>query len=423
MKAEFERLPAALKGFIRDIGHFADGQGAVLYLVGGSVRDMILAQGHMDLDFVVEGDGVGFAASLAQKKRAKVIVHRRFGTATVWFPEGYKVDFASARREVYEKPGALPLVTAGTIHDDLFRRDFTINAMAMCLNFSRFGELVDDFGGQKDLRAGLIRVLHSLSFFDDPTRILRAIRFEQRLGFVLEKGTLAVLREALQCGVLHRVQKHRLKDEMVLIFKEQDPFPALDRLGRLAGFSFITPALRRVSSWRWEFTEVRRALEAFRLRHPKKHLEPYRMALALFFARISFKKAKAVMHDFAFHRTESAGVLSLMNCFPAAKRELRRRSVGASAVFRVLFPLSLEMVLLLPVLLRSGEVKRRVGIYVEWSSLQRLHVKGEDLLALGLKPGPRYKEILRDLLSAKIDKEVKTREDEIAWVKRFAMKG
>jgi tRNA nucleotidyltransferase (CCA-adding enzyme) len=423
MKAKFEQVPDALKDLVRGIGHFADEKKAALYLVGGSVRDIILGESHADLDFVVEGDGIAFAESYAQKKRARIIVHRRFGTATLWLSESHKVDSASARCEVYESPGALPIVAPGTIHDDLFRRDFTINAMAMCVNDSRFGELVDDFGGQSDLKGGIVRALHSLSFFDDPTRILRAVRFEQRFGFDLDKNTLADLREAVRSRMLHKVGKHRLRDELVLIFKEPDPFRALERLGYLAGLSFIAPGLARSTSWRREFSEAKRAMKAFKSAHPKKHLEPAMTAFLLFFARLSYKEAKAVMFDFAFHRAESAALLSLIRQLPAAKNELCRRSLRPSAVYRILESLRFEAVLLLPILLRSDQARRHVTYFLEWSAAQRLHLKGEDLKALGLKPGPRYKEILRDLLSAKIDNDVESREDEVAWVKCLVTKG
>jgi tRNA nucleotidyltransferase (CCA-adding enzyme) len=150
MRKKFNRLPASFK----EMGAFADTRSVALFFVGGSVRDMILGVEQSDLDFSVEGDGVGFALDLAKKWRVQAVVHRRFGTATLRTPRGIKIDIATARREVYETPGALPVVAVGSIHDDLFRRDFTINAMALCVNASRFGELIDDFGGERDLRSG-----------------------------------------------------------------------------------------------------------------------------------------------------------------------------------------------------------------------------------------------------------------------------
>lgn len=417
MRKKFDRLPEVLKDLVLEMGAFADARKVVLFLVGGSVRDMILGAGHTDLDFSVEGDGVGFALDLAKKWRVQAVIHRRFRTATLRTSEGVKIDIATARRESYETPGALPVVAVGTIHDDLFRRDFSINAMALCVNVSRFGELIDDFGGERDLGAGAVKTLHSLSFMDDPTRIVRAVRFEQRFDFAIEKNTLGALREAVKARMLERVQKHRLRDEILLVFKEAEPLKALERLHQLAGFSFISPGLRWEQSWRREFRAAGNAMAAFKASHPKRHVEPEALYLALFLARLPLKEAKAVMLDFAFHRAVSARVLSLVQHFPGIQRELSRADVRPSAAHRLLAPLSAEVALLVSVLSGSREVGRHVAYFLDGTSDLRSHLKGEDLKALGLKPGPRYKEILRGLLSARIDGELSGRDEEIAWVR------
>src|SRR5438445_9662741 len=190
------RLPAKIFKRLQEIGRLADATSMSAYLVGGLVRDLLLGRQNLDVDIAVEGDGMAFARRLADRYGAGLKVFDRFATALVVFPDGFKLDVATARCESYAHPTALPTVEPSSIKDDLYRRDFTINALAIRLNATPFGELVDFYGGRHDLSAEIIRVLHARSFVDDPTRVFRAIRFEQRLGFRIETHTLTLLKEA-----------------------------------------------------------------------------------------------------------------------------------------------------------------------------------------------------------------------------------
>ena len=182
-----EQLPSDIAAFIRLAGEVAEKRQQRLYLVGGVVRDLLLERVNLDIDMVVEGDAIKLAQAIAGVNQAKVITHPRFGTATLKWGKR-SADFATARAETYARPGALPTVKPGTISDDLARRDFTINAMAVELNPRRFGELIDPFGGRQDIEKKLVRVLHDKSFTDDATRIWRAVRYEQRLDFQYRAG-------------------------------------------------------------------------------------------------------------------------------------------------------------------------------------------------------------------------------------------
>ena len=186
------QLPTELSGFLRSAGRVAAGRRENLYLVGGTVRDLLLGEASYDLDLVVEGDGPALAAALAPG--SKLTVHRRFGTAKFKWQQ-WSVDLATARRESYSRPGALPRVTPGSIGDDLWRRDYSVNAMAIALNPRSFGSFIDLYGGQEDLGAGLLHILHERSFIDDATRIWRGLRYEQRLGFKFERNTLRLLKQ------------------------------------------------------------------------------------------------------------------------------------------------------------------------------------------------------------------------------------
>jgi tRNA nucleotidyltransferase (CCA-adding enzyme) len=191
-----EQLPADLIDFIREAGEEAQRQQQRLYLVGGTVRDLLLERNNNDLDMVVEGDAIRLAEEIAARRQAKAIVHRRFRTAKVRWSER-SADLTTARAETYARPGALPSVKPGTISDDLSRRDFTVNAIAIELNPRRFGDIIDPHGGRHDLKNKLIRVLHDKSYIDDATRIWRAIRYEQRLDFRLELATEALLKQCI----------------------------------------------------------------------------------------------------------------------------------------------------------------------------------------------------------------------------------
>ncbi len=208
------RLNPKSLALVRSIGLLAQKQGVAAYLVGGPVRDLMLKLSNIDLDITVEGNGMRLADSFAALHRgARVTRYPAFKTATVRLPDGPLVDFATARAEIYVRGGAFPAVVPSGIKDDLLRRDFTINAMAIAINPDTWGKLMDPFGGRADLLSQRIRVLHEKSFLDDPTRILRAARFKARLGFRMEAKTLKLLKSAVKIKVLDTIKPQRyLKD-------------------------------------------------------------------------------------------------------------------------------------------------------------------------------------------------------------------
>jgi tRNA nucleotidyltransferase (CCA-adding enzyme) len=217
---------------IEIVGKIADRLKVQAYIVGGSVRDKMLGLSNYDLDFVVEGDGIKFAKVLTRTLKGKLTIYRAFGTATIEL-RGKNIDIATARKESYKYPAAYPTVKPGTIKDDLFRRDFTINAMALAINKRKIGKLVDFYGGQKDLKKGVIRVLHDKSFVDDPTRIFRAVRFSVRFGFTIEPHTKRLIKEAILDGLLGEVNTGRIRKEIELFLKEKNPKKCLVVFGNL----------------------------------------------------------------------------------------------------------------------------------------------------------------------------------------------
>lgn len=235
------RLPKRIVNLLRLIGIYGDEMKMPVYVVGGFVRDLILNIENYDIDIVVEGNGVEFAKYMASQFNAIVVPYEKFFTATVVFKDGFKVDVATARTEYYEKPGELPQVDISTIRKDLYRRDFTINAMAIKLNPNEFGLLYDFFNCRKDLENGVIRVLHNLSFIEDPTRIVRGIRFEQRYNFQMEEHTLSLLKKNLEEGYLERVSGSRIRQELEKILEEKEPIRAIKRMAELGMIRHIFP--------------------------------------------------------------------------------------------------------------------------------------------------------------------------------------
>ena len=251
-----QRLPAEMVEPIKKVAVIAGGKNLSLYLVGGIVRDLLLGQYNFDLDLVVEGDAIGLAKEFAEKVGGKLTVHPMFNTAKLTIGK-WSIDIAMARTETYAKPGALPAVKPGTLKTDLFRRDFTINAMAVCLSPDNYGGLFDLYGGLKDLNDKFIRVLHEKSFIDDATRICRAIRYEQRLGFQIEPETLKLLKRDI--SMLKTVGSYRLRHELEMILKEAKPEKILIIADKLGVLKELHPALKADKWLMSKFREARQS--------------------------------------------------------------------------------------------------------------------------------------------------------------------
>ncbi len=257
-----ERIAPRVMNIVRMAGEAAAGRGQALYLVGGAVRDLLLGRINIDLDLVVEDDAIDLARYLSQRLDAKVIAHERFGTAKL-ISGGFLLDLVTARSETYEKPGALPRVSPGTIGDDLGRRDFTINAMALGLSPPHLGQLVDPFGGCQDLESRLIRTLHERSFIDDATRLFRAVRYEHRLKFRLEDKTEELARRDISC--IETITGDRLRHEIELILAESEPEGILKRAGELGILARLQAGLNGDV---WLANRFRQAREVFAPKQP-----------------------------------------------------------------------------------------------------------------------------------------------------------
>ncbi|MDD5205652.1 MAG: CBS domain-containing protein, partial [Desulfobacterales bacterium] len=272
-----ERLPRKVSKILADLGTAADGLGYNAFLVGGFVRDLLLVRENFDVDVVIEGDGIRFAQEFARIYGIKVRCHQKFGTAVLIFPDGFKIDVATARIEYYDSPAALPNVEESSLKMDLYRRDFTINTLAIRLNKGDFGGLIDYFGGAKDIKEKVIRVLHNLSFVEDPTRVLRAIRFEQRFGFKIGKLTLSLMKNAVSINSFKGVSGRRLFLELKLILTEQEPFKAIQRMSEFDLLKVISPRLKLSPEMSAVMEEIKGVLSWFNLLYLGESYDPWKV--------------------------------------------------------------------------------------------------------------------------------------------------
>ena len=420
MKEYLNKLPKELKDVVALISRRAALRGAPVYLVGGFVRDLLLGVKNLDLDIVIEGDGILFAEDLAEIFKAKLTRHRRFGTATVILKTGLKIDIATARKEFYPKPAHLPVVSGGTLKDDLFRRDFTVNAMAVDITRDNYGRLADLFGGKADLASKKIRVMHGLSFIDDPTRILRAVRFEKRYDFRIEDGTLKLLKEAVKLRMLEKVEPQRVRDDLILILKERDPLKQIKRLGQLAGFGFISPRLKVLQKERALLASLKSEIAWFNSNYPDRR--PIDAWLVYFMGltdSLTVSETKAACRRVVFRSGEEKRIFVYKKINRNLVSRLSRRGIKPSQIFAILEPLSYEIILSLKAKYRAPAIKKHIEDFLEIYNGMRIYSCGHDLHDLGLAPGPHYQGIFTRVLNAKLNGIVKTKDEELCLIRKL----
>ena len=415
-----DRLPPAVLHLLRTAGELAERLGYSAYVVGGFVRDLLLGIDNLDVDLVVEGDGIAFARALAKDKDGRVKVHERFGTAVVFFPDGFKLDVATARTEYYEYPTALPTVEQSSIKKDLYRRDFTINTLAVRLNPRPFGQLIDFYGGQRDLKERIIRVLHSLSFVEDPTRVFRAIRFELRFGFRLSKETLALIKGAVKMELFHRLSGQRLLDELRCLFSERTPRNAVRRLTDLDLLQFIHPKLEWSIRLDRRLIEVEEALDWYRFSCLDRTINRWLVYAMALVEVLPDQSVDEVLTRFPFTEEERTAIKASRFLTHQVCRQLSRpASLRPSETVRLLTGLSDETIVFLLAKSKSESAKRRLSMFLSTYRDVKPFLTGKDLKALGQKPGPRYREILSRLMEARLDGEVNDEREERELVKRL----
>jgi tRNA nucleotidyltransferase (CCA-adding enzyme) len=419
------RLPRERLTLLRELGDLAARGGVSLYLVGGVVRDLLLKRENWDLDLTVEGDGIAFARLVADRYQAGLVVFERFATSRLVFPDGLKLDIATTRRESYAQPAALPDVEPASLNEDLYRRDFTINAMAIQLNTAQFGRLYDPYGGRRDLKARTLRILHTCSFRDDPTRIFRAIRFEQRFGFRLERTTMRLLAQAASTNLIQQLSGPRLQNEIVLLLAERDPVRAIVRLAQLKLLRFLHRRLCYTKTVKRVVNAVPKALVWWARRLPDSGIDRSVVYLMALSSASSAAVVATMIRRLALSREQAKNLTAGGNRLDRARKQLIEKGiVRPSQVYRILEDFSEEALVLLLAKqmvmqqeVRLSLLKRRLLAYVKNREIKTA-LTGRNLQAMGLEPGPRYKTLLGELLDARIDGMVTTEAEERAFVEK-----
>jgi tRNA nucleotidyltransferase (CCA-adding enzyme) len=392
-------LPEPLLELVQDVSRQAANSEQRVYLVGGVVRDMLLGYPNFDLDLVVEGDAVKLAQQVAKTGQAKLLAHHRFGTAKLRY-ENLTLDLATARKETYARLGALPTVTPGTLKDDLIRRDFSINAMAISLAANDYGELIDPYQGRNDLEHRLIRILHPKSFTDDATRILRGVRYEQRLGFELEAQTIRLLKRDIP--MLDTISGDRIRHELEHIVEEKRPELVIKRLGDLGVLDKLSPSLKGDGGIAEKFDEARRLKKPAQLPSLYFCLLVYSVSgkdIEKFLARLNVPaKLSRAMRD----------TLRLKTSLPL----LGKPSLKPSEIYYLLREYEPVAIQANAIATKSSTIHRHLQLFLTKLRYVRTSLNGEELKKLGISAGPQMGKILEVLHKAKLDGEVRTKADE-----------
>ncbi|HDI45722.1 MAG TPA: CCA tRNA nucleotidyltransferase [Candidatus Omnitrophica bacterium] len=410
LKILYGRLDTKIREILSQIFNVGNELGIKIYLVGGPVRDLLLNMEVVDVDLVVDKDLNAILENLKKKYQFKIEC-TRFLTAKIYLT-GFTVDIAQARKEVYPRPGALPEVRNGSLKADAFRRDFTINALYLRIAEDEFSQLIDYVGGINDLSRKIIRVIKKESFWEDPTRIIRAIRYEQRFGFRMERKTLTLLKEAIKENVFSTVTGQRLGAEFIRTLKEKNPVNALIRMNQLCGFDFITSGVKFTSRkisllTEWNFFPYKDKIsspEIIPLMILFSDLEPSKLNEASQKLELTRQQRKLISNYLSLDRKNiiSAidGNLSITRLYDKLK----------NFDFEIIACLYLEA---------EGKAKRNLKLFIDEILKLKLEIKGDDLKKLGVPSGPVIGKLLDKVRRAKLRGKLESKEDEIRYLKKL----
>lgn len=415
-----ERLDKKLMSLFETIARMAEGRNYGVYVVGGFVRDLLLGIRNLDIDIVVEGDGIKFACELAAELRGRVKSHAKFGTSVIILEDGFRVDVATARMEFYKHPAALPTVEKSSIKADLFRRDFTVNCLAIQLTGKDAFALIDHFNGERDIKDRMIRVLHNLSFIEDPSRIFRAIRFEQRNQFKIGKQTEAFMKIAVKKRLVDELSGSRLLNEIVLIMKENQPVPCIRRMREFSLLQFISPNLQLDSPALEVLDRVEGVLSWAKMvpfAHPPETWFIYFMG---FLSELNKPVFEQVVERLKIPlRLKKRLEMDLEACVEARLRLAGANELSPPEIYDIFSPFSPEGIIFLLAMLADDRANKYATLFVtQYQSQAKLSLTGDDLIAMGVSPGPVFQQVFKALRDARVNGHVNSKKDEISLVQQ-----
>jgi len=337
-------------------------------------------------------------------------------TAVLIFPDGYKVDVATARIEYYESPGAPPIVETSSLKLDLYRRDFTINSLAIKLNKRHYGTLIDYFTAQKDIKERVLRVLHNLSFVEDPTRVFRAVRFEQRFGFKIGKLTLALIKNAVKINCFKDITGRRLFLELKLILKEQDPVKAIERMNELDLLQFVSPEIKLTSGLQTLLEEIRSVITWYNLLYLEEPIDTWKVYWNGLTSSLDTDSLRSLAQRIGMVDLDSRNMLSQRKNSEGLLNALFKFDGDNYQLYTSLVPYDTETLLYLMAKANNEKIKRLISNYFTRLKGTKIQLTGKDLISVGIQPGPIFKNIFDRLLEARLDNVVKTKEYEIRFV-------
>ncbi len=398
------RLPEKVYYLLELFGKLSAKNNQQIYLVGGSVRDLFLGIRSLDFDFVLSKDATEFGNMLSDALKTKVIIHKDFGTIHFSY-EGYEFDFVTARREWYNKNSILPNVENATLKEDLSRRDFTVNAMAISIMPYDFGRLIDLFNGLKDLSEKTIRVLYPLSFLEDPSRLLRAIKYEAKLGFKLSEDTEYLFKKAVELGALMNTKSQRITQELFELLSEtysKKAINLMEKRGVLKEFFGI----KRLSKIKKEALEEEETIVS------KYGLSRLKINL---FILLYGKKKEEIEKILSGFSVKKKTIKEITNGLRIIRQIRRQKKIKEENVLE-LIKMPKEITASVLLFLKDEKHKEELTEYLKNPNKLKPEITGKDLKALGLKEGKQFGEILKELIILKLKGKIKTKKDELDYV-------
>jgi tRNA nucleotidyltransferase (CCA-adding enzyme) len=401
---------------LKKIGEMADSFGYNAFIVGGVVRDLILRKPNYDIDIVIEGDCHKLVEALSKELKTKVIEHKKFGTASILFDDGKKIDIATARIEYYPSPASLPTVEWGSLKLDLYRRDFTINTLAVKLNPGSFGDLIDYFGGLRDIKEGIIRVIHNLSFVEDPTRVFRALRFEGRFNFKISKHTMYLIKNAIKMEVFKLISGPRILNEIELVFQEEEVVKIFDKIDQLELMKYIHPKI----NWKEVknlFVRAKELLKWYELLYTGLSVNKIIVYFLCLFDKLSLDEVRQAVKGLGI-MGNVAKVLINYKSKEVHYLNAIKNIKEAYEIYFLLKDLPIELGLFLMAKVDDDTIKKYFSLYFTDFWKTKNLIDGEDLKKMGYVPSPLFTKIFNGIIIEKLKGNIKTKEDEIEWVKK-----
>lgn len=417
-------LSSRIQKILLQISQIANREGINVYLVGGMIRDLMLKHPlEKDLDFVVVGDAIAFTYKVQKLMGGTVRHFEQFGTATVDLPDGLRLDFVTARKEIYTSPAALPRVESSNLKNDLYRRDFTINAMARSLSGENYGKLFDYFNGKGDLQNKVIRALYKLSFVDDPLRILRALRFEQRYNFTIEPDTLDSIKNAIERKVIEKVSRQRLNQELKLIFKEPSPYNILKRFDQLNLIESLYPRVNPdKSAWQLLYS-IEEILRWAMQRNWGNKIDSELLYLAGIIYNLEPADQSAIIRKLSLSKERTSIIFSACREIPGILIHLEKSGLSPGLIVSNLERLPVEAILFAFALTEKTTIRNHLKLYMNKLRHIRPATNGLDLKKMGLENGPRYREVIESLKNAVLDGDIHSLQEEQEYIKKYLKTG